>query len=688
MYFIFLLKGRLEMGRGDRYIIIYLLMSFGFFSVDSYSADLNSFPVVQDTLKIMNWKTESSLRTFLLQEMHQQYDQRRRELASAMKSETAISEYSNRCREKYLDLLGEFPDPIPLNATITRRIHRSGYTVEDIIFESRPSHHVTANLYIPDGKGAFPAVLMFCGHEMTSKTTDSYQKTAILFALNGFAVMVVDPVSQGERVQFTDSQGIRILRGSTTEHTLLNAGANLVGSGIVAWELYDNVRALDYLTSRPEIDSGRIGCIGNSGGGTQTAYFIAFDDRIKVAAPCSFIARRERNFELTGANDGCQHIPCEGQEHLEIGDFLIMFAPKPVLILAGRYDFVDYTGTLETYEELSRVYSIYKAEEKLNLFTFDDGHGISLPKREAVVEWFTLWLRNEKVKITEENIQVHDESSLNCTPAGQVNSLFRGEMNVQNFSLQKAKYLASSRDRFLNSSTISQKQAKIKELLAIGNDDFEVNVETTGEDQNPEYIIRKIILRREGEVPLPCMIYSPIKISKSDTIIIWLNETGKSEIALKEDLILNQIRTGRTLILADLRGMGETAEKPGANEAKYYNREYHNAMLSLHIGKPLPGQRVDDIFTVVKFIKGESDFSNMYVKIIATGAAAEASVYAAALEPAIKAVEASGTIKSYFEILENPLGMDLYSYVVPGVLKYFDLPDIAALQPGIEIRYK
>src|SRR5690606_3024372 len=152
--------------------------------------------------------------------------------------------------------------------------------------------------------------------------------------------LVIDPISQAERHQLTDEDGKPSTRGGTTEHTLVNAASNLVGSGAVAYQLWDNIRGLDYLETRSEVDKNRIGCLGNSGGGTQTTYFIGFDDRIKVAAPCSFISSRERNFELFGANDGCQHVPGEGQAGLELTDFMIMFAPKPLLILAGRYDFI------------------------------------------------------------------------------------------------------------------------------------------------------------------------------------------------------------------------------------------------------------------------------------------------------------------------------------------------------------
>ncbi len=79
------------------------------------------------------------------------------------------------------------PASTPLNARVTGRIQRIDYTVEKVIYESRPGHHVTSNLYLPAGKGPFPAVLIFCGHEMTSKATVSYQETAILFAANGYS---------------------------------------------------------------------------------------------------------------------------------------------------------------------------------------------------------------------------------------------------------------------------------------------------------------------------------------------------------------------------------------------------------------------------------------------------------------------------------------------------------------------
>jgi len=180
--------------------------------ISSVLLSLTLTGTAQDPYKVMDWKTETTLRSYLLQEMHLQYDERRESLASALKTPDRLADYKEQCRQKYIRLLGEIPAKTPLNARVTGLIDRVEYTIEKVICESRPGHHVTSNLYLPAGKGPFPAVLIFCGHEMTSKATVSYQETAILFAINGFAAFVIDPVSQGERVQFTDSAGNRILR--------------------------------------------------------------------------------------------------------------------------------------------------------------------------------------------------------------------------------------------------------------------------------------------------------------------------------------------------------------------------------------------------------------------------------------------------------------------------------------------
>ena len=351
----------------------------------------------QSPYNVLDWKANSTLHSYLMQELHHQYAPRPAALTQATATTEGTRAYRDSVRARFRRVLGPLPTArTPLRAQVTGTLIRPGFRIEKIIFESTPHHHVTANLYVPEGKGRFPAVLFPCGHEAEGKATASYQKTAMLFATHGFAVLVPDPVSQGERMQLTDTSGKPLTRGGTTEHTLLNAQANLLGRTLAAAELWDNVRGLDYLSTRPEVDTARLGCLGNSGGATQTAYLMAYDPRLKAAALCSYVAAGERNLELTGPADGCVMLPGAGAARLDMGDWLIAFAPKPLLVLAGRYDFVDY------HEHRNRLYA--EAQTCLRrrwasrnavglLFGYDDGHGISKPKREAALHWFQSYLQ-------------------------------------------------------------------------------------------------------------------------------------------------------------------------------------------------------------------------------------------------------------------------------------------------------
>jgi len=646
-----------------------------------------SVTVAQDPYRVMDWKTEATLRSYLLQAMHRQYDNRHSSLAEAMTSAKGIRQYREECRQRYLSLLGDLPGKTPLNPVVTARNDRGGFIVENIIYESRPGHHVTANLYLPEGTGPFPAVLLFCGHEMTSKATGSYQETAILFVRNGFAVLAVDPVSQGERVQFTDPEGRRLLRGSTTEHTLLDAGAVLTGSSVAAWELYDNERSLDYLLTRHEVDPDRIGCLGNSGGGAQTMYFAAFEERVKVAAPCSFITSREREYELNATGDGCQQIPSEGSQLLEIADYLIMFSPKPMLVLAGRYDFVDYMGTLETCREVKSVYNALGEPDKFELFSYDDGHGISEPKRIAAVRWFRRWLCKDTLTVLPDGPMSVNEEQTWCTPAGQVTAMYTEELTFQGHNRRVVSDLAGLRHGFIGTNSRISIRSKLGGLLALNYTAGHFTAETVQSGEYQGYLMKKVIIRTPGETPLPCVVLLPENNMPSDTLVIWLDHRGKSVILADSSFIEKFTGSNQPVILADLRGMGETAEKPQSNDPKYYNSEYHNTVLSLHTGRPLPGQRVTDIMMLLDYIAADDALKRLPVKVMATGPAALPALMAAVFERRITALELSETISSFSEITDRPTDKDWFSYLVPGIMNYFDLPDLAGMRTDLKIKY-
>jgi dienelactone hydrolase len=630
----------------------------------------------QKQYNVLDWKAESSLNTYLIQQMHQQYDARKVELNKAISSKQNLIEYQKSIQQKFKTIFGDLPAKTSLNATVTGVINADHYRIEKIVYESFPHHHVTSTLYIPEGNKKFPAVLLFCGHEVEAKATISYQKTAILFAQHGFVVIMIDPVSQGERYQLTEKNGKPLTRGGTTEHTLLNESANLFGLSTPADELWDNERGLDYLVTRKEVDTTRIGCLGNSGGGMQTIYFAAFDKRIKIAAPCSYLANRERTFEISGAADGCAQMPDEGKEQVELSDYLIAMAPKPLLILAGKYDFIDYTGTLQAYDELKKVYNIFQQKNKLKLFTYDDGHGISKPKQEVALQWFRQWMYDDTNFIKEAYIKTFTEKELMATSTGQVNTSYADELSLFQRNFLLFDRFQQARKQFLSQSNKIIIE-KIALLSGVDTKRHAIQAEDKGEISNSNFSIRKMIIRKEQEIPLPLLFIKPE--NKIQKIVIWLNEDGKNKIADSISLIQSYLKNNCAVVLADIRGIGETEDKAEFSDPKYFNKEYRNAMLALHIGRSLVGQRTNDVLTILQFIQSNDELNKLPVELNATGIASLPALQASIFDKTVTQLNLFKSIHSFKEILSYSIEKNWYSWIIPGVLKYYDIPDLIEL---------
>ncbi|MBX0290386.1 acetylxylan esterase [Hymenobacter sp. HSC-4F20] len=624
----------------------------------------------QKPYNVIDWKAPATLSTYLLQELHGQYDLRRAAWNQATQSAANMRAYQDSARARFRRMLGPLPARTPLKARVTGTLARNGFRIEKVIYESTPGHHVTANLYLPEGKGKRPAVLLFCGHEQESKATESYQKTAILFAQNGFVVLVIDPISQGERMQLTDAAGKSLTRGGTTEHTLLNAQAALLGRSVPAAQLWDNVRGLDYLLTRREVDAERVGCLGNSGGATQTAYFLGFDDRVKVAALCSYVAAGERNLELTGPADGCVMLPGAGQSGLDLTEYPLIFAPKPLLLLAGRYDFVDYTSMEATHQELQQAYRLLGRPEQVGMFTYDDGHGISQPKREAAVTWFRRFLLQDATPVREPNLATLSEKELWCTATGQVNTAFQNEQTLTEEYAAEAQQLERTR-RALPAErlrTVVQQQLQLAAPQP-------VVAEAKGTAVAHGITWQKVLLRRSGEPPLPLLLALPAGTTPQKVVML-LSDGGKAALADSTALMQRYLQQQMAVVLPDLRGLGETTDPAAFNDPKYYNREYRPALLSLHGGQPLLGQRVTDILTVMEWVGSTTDLQSKPLEVHATGLSGVVALHAAVLTERISRLSLQQVPASFRDILTEPTRKDTYTWVLPGVLRRYDLPQL------------
>ncbi len=276
-----------------------------------------------------------------------------------LKTPEQITAYQKRLREKFLEAIGGLPERTPLEPQVTGKVQRDGYRVEKIVFRepAQAFRHRSAVPARETGfRAALPGVLVPCGHALNAKGHDAYQSVGALLALNGMVALVFDPIDQGERGQYLGEGGWPTLWG-TRAHSLLNVGSTLLGRATARFEIWDGMRAIDYLQSRPEVDPRRIGCTGNSGGGTQTSYLMALDDRIQAAAPSCYLCGFPALLKTIGPQDAEQNIFGQLAFGMDHADYLLMRAPSPILMCTATKDFFDIRGTWEVFRCAKRLYT-------------------------------------------------------------------------------------------------------------------------------------------------------------------------------------------------------------------------------------------------------------------------------------------------------------------------------------------
>ncbi len=255
------------------------------------------------------------------------------------------------------EIFGPQPERNPLNARTVGTIERDGYTIERVIFDSRPDFPVTANLYLPTGvDGLAPGVLISSGHSIEGKAAYYNQHMGQLLALKGFVALAYDPIGQGERLQYPDEEGQERVGSSVREHNFIGRQQLLVDEFFGSWRAWDGIRALDYLVSRPEVDTEHLGLTGISGGGTMTTLITANEPRLTMSAPGCYVTtwRRETENELPA--DAEQMPPRILGMGLEMYDMLVPHMPKSLMLITQESDYFDQRGSLEARDRLAHIY--------------------------------------------------------------------------------------------------------------------------------------------------------------------------------------------------------------------------------------------------------------------------------------------------------------------------------------------
>ncbi|MBX6312846.1 MAG: acetylxylan esterase [Isosphaeraceae bacterium] len=630
--------------------------------------------IAQEELDVLTAPSDRMLYDYLLRCAQAHFDARRAAVA-ALKTPEAIRRRQEDLRARFVRSLGGFPKRTPLNARVVGRQRRDGYRVEKVIFESRPDHHVTAALYLPEGEGPHPGVLLPCGHSANGKAAEPYQRASILLAKNGLAVLCYDPIGQGERIQLLDERGKPAIAGSTNEHSLVGVGALLVGQNVATYRIWDGIRAMDYLASRPEVDPDRLGCTGNSGGGTLTAYLMVLDDRIKVAVPSCYITSLERLFATIGPQDAEQNITGQVAFGMEHADYVTMRAPRPTLLSVGTRDFFDIDGAWDSYREAKLIYGRLGYGERVDLFESDEPHGFTRPRREAATRWLRRWLLGIDDAPTEGDFPIASDAELQCTESGQVLTDFRGQ-SAFDLNAARARELAAERDRRRSGAAPSGLLEEVERRIALKARTPDVPpIREVGEVRQPGRRVRKLVFPTEPGIEVPALLVTPDEPAEGGAPLIVAIGHDRAAAFEPGGLVARWTGKGHAVLLVDPRGMGETAPTPRYHKTRDFGPDSQEAFLALHLDRPLLGQRVFDVLRVLDALV---DRTRDGVHLVGIGVGGPIALHAAALDPRIGQLTLERSILSWTEVAETPRARDQLSNVVPGALLAYDLPDLAA----------
>lgn len=605
----------------------------------------------------------------------------RKEMVTAPQNLADLKQRQEYVRETLMDVIGTFPEKTPLNAEIVRTIDKDDYRVEHIVYESHPEFYVTSSLFIPNEvDDQAPAVLYLSGHTTEGYRSGTYQHKILNLVKKGFVVFAIDPVGQGERRQYQDSETGRSAVGSvTSEHSYSGVQAFLTGSSQIRYMVWDGIRAVDYLHTRSEVDPDRIGVTGRSGGGTQSAFLAAMEDRIYAAAPEAYITSFTLLLKSIGPQDAEQNIYHGIKRGIDHADLLAVRAPKPALMITTTEDFFSIQGSRDAAAELSAIYSAYGNEDDFSMVEDGGGHGSTPKNREAMYAFFQKHLDNPG-NSNDEEVEILSEDEIRVTETGQVITSLGGE-TVFSLNLleaeQKVSGLRESREDL--ESHLPKILNVAKELSGFQQPERTNDPVFTGRIEREGYVIEKYFVKGEGDYIIPYLLMAPN--SSNGKAIIYLHPSGKASEASEGEEIEELVNKGYTVLAPDLIGTGEMGGGDVANystQVKDFEATSYDVWpASVMIGRSITGLHAGDIIRLTQLLNRIHKPDEVYA--IARDKMAPALLHAAAFDNSISQIALLRPYSSYNSIVVNQYyDPGFHTSTVAGSIGSYDLPDLAA----------
>jgi len=627
------------------------------------------------------------LEQYLVRLANEAHD-RRKQIINGISTRQGVLDRQKTVVSELWKMLGGPLDRTPLNARVIGTIERPGYRIEKLTFESRPRLYVTANLYVPTGPGRRPGILGPLGHSVNGKAWPSYQKLFTNLARKGYVVLAYDPFGQGERIEYPGSRpGQSALGGGTSEHEYAGRRLILLGANFGLFRAWDGIRGIDYLLTRPEVDPDRIGCCGQSGGGTLTQFLAALDNRIRVAVVSMGNTENlaEADVEPPGsADDAEQNIVPALARGIDRADLLYAFAPRPLLMGitlhdAGHTYSPEYvSGSLEFLDEYKRAYGLLGANDRVALQATTVAHGYVYEMRRATYAWFNRWFEMKNADDGETSQSVEPESTLYATPTGFVTTSLGGETALS-LTRQMADEIHAP-----SSPSAADVRTRVRSVLAIeASQGAPVTARILATIKKPGYRAEQFEFTSEREIRTPGWMLTPDSAGTATPTVLYIGDAAAWS-AIAEDAFAERlcVRGGCRVAVIDVRGRGDCAiAYPQRGRFYFPGRIADEAYLTwftLMLGKPLVGGQVYDALRALEYLRSRADVgSDGAISIVGDGAHGVIGLYAAALDVRVRRLIMRQTVTDYrslsvAERYTQPFGV--YAY---GVLREFDLPDVA-----------
>lgn len=559
-------------------------------------------------------------------------------------------------REQWLEMLGlsPLPERTPLEATVTGVLDRGDYVVEKIHFQSMPGAHVVGNLYRPAKvTGKLPAVLYLCGHSK-GKVNEPYQANPRWFGQHGYVALVLDPVQLGE------SQGMH--HGTYREDRWDWPSRGYTPAGTEVWNA---MRALDYLESRSDVDGEKMGVTGLSGGGAMSWFLGAADERVKVVVPVCQSGSIER-MAVDRATDG--HCDCAFWINYyrwcwpDIGSLI---APRAFMIASGSEDVLwRPAGYREVAHRIRHQYAALGVPDQFSLVEDLSPHGYTPKLRQAIFTFFNTHLKGDSTPVTddvtdfvepEENLLVFGGKLPENDTMMQVDERLvkAGEVAMPG---SEAEWLSHSNDaraamrRTTFRNLPADPSPRLRDKLSDGGTrDGDVYGTLLFDTEDGLTLAVKTRHFRESVFPVPTVVFAVQDEARSTFI-----GGGASRPGLAPEF---------TSAGVEVRNTGATSVGPG----------YLWTLRRMYplLGQSLPERQVYDLLAGTALVRAES--ATGPIAIYGKGETAALAIYAAVLDPEITEI-----------ILESPPASHTSpeSPELPGILRIGDFPqNLALLHP-------